>query len=694
MNVETAPTGSLNQAIAHARQLLHRQPALAEAQAREILKAVPDQADAQLLLASALRLSGKAESARTVIDPLRQRYPRSAAVWLEWGRIAGRLGKGDIAGRALQRAVDLEPALPGAWLALADHFQAAGDDSAAEQALARHLRHSARDPELMAAADALVANRIPQAERALRERLFKTPTDIAAIRMMAEVAARLGRHEDAEHLLARCLVLVPDFHSARQQFAMMLHRNNKPEAALVQLDTLLRVDPENASARNLKAAVLCRTGDYQTALALYAGLIEQFPDQAKLALSHGHALKTAGRQQDSITAYRHAISIDPGFGEAWWSLANLKTFRFDADDIALMRKQLERTDLAKDQLAQFEFALGKALEDESKFEESFQHYAHGNALRREMVPYQADDASARVRRSKQVFTKAFFESRLGVGDPSPDPIFILGLPRSGSTLIEQILSSHSQVEGTMELPEIISITRSLRERAAAAGLDSYHALLATLPADELAALGALYLDRTRIQRKQGRPLFIDKMPNNFRHIGLIHAILPNAKIIDARRSAMGCCFSGFKQYFARGQNFSYGLEDLGRYYADYVALMAHFDEVLPGRVHRVVYEQMVENTEAEVHALLDYCGLPFEAGCLRFFENDRPVRTASSEQVRKPIYRDGVDHWRHYEPWLEPLKLALGPVLEHYPGVPPCTRKEHDPDTPTTYPGETGDEES
>lgn len=689
-----AATGNLQHALKQAQQLLQTAPTLALAQLDEILRVLPDQPDARLLKVTCLRRLNQLEAARALMDPLRQQFPRSAAVWLEWGLLASRLGKGDAAGRSLQRAADLDPNLPGVWLALADYLSAVDDELGAQRALARHLRHSARDPELLQAADALCANRIPEAEQRLRQRLYRTPTDVSAIRMMAEVAGRLGRNEDAIHLLRRSLELAPDFHTARQQLATVLHRNNHPEAALAEIDQLLKIDPGQASIRNLKAAVLCRTGDYDTALAIYADLLTQFPQQARLALSYGHALKTAGRQADSIAAYRQAIAADPGFGEAYWSLANLKTFRFSDADVAAMEAQLTRNDLPADQRSQFEFALGKAFEDRSEYERSFAHYARGNQLRREIVPYRPADASARVRRSRQVFTQACFAERQGFGHPAPDPIFVLGLPRSGSTLIEQILSSHSQVEGTMELPEIISITKTLRERAEAKGLDSYHRLLTELPNDELQALGQFYLDRTRIQRKQGRPLFIDKMPNNFFHIGLIHLILPNAKIIDARRHPLACCFSGFKQYFARGQNFSYGLTDLGLYYRDYVELMAHFDAVLPGRVHRVIYEDMVADTENQVRALLDYCGLPFEDACLRFYENNRPVRTASSEQVRKPIYKDGVDQWRHFEPWLGPLKLALGPVLEHYPQVPSFETGEGDPDNATSYPGETGYEET
>ncbi|MBP7625334.1 MAG: sulfotransferase [Xanthomonadales bacterium] len=663
-------TDDLRVALTHARSLLSQSPALAAEQAREILRVVPGQSDAELLLAGALRRIGDLDHARALLHPLRQKYPRSAPIWLEWGELCACAGEDEIAARALKRAVDLDPGLVRGWLALADHCSATEDARGAAVAYAQFLRHSTRDPELLRAAEALCANQIPDAEHLLRVRLYKAPTDVAAIRMLAEVAARLGRHDDAEHLLARCLELSPQFAAARQQYAMLLHRNNKPQLALAQIDWLQREDPGNASVSNLKAAVLCRTGDYGPAIDIYRDLVRQFPNQAKLFLSYGHALKTAGRGDEAIAAYRRCIAIEPGFGEAYWSLANLKTFRFDSNDVATMRTQLRCDDLPQEQRAQFEFALGKATEDDEAYAESFAHYAQGNALRRDMIPYDPADARVRVQRSKALFAANFFAERVGWGAEQPDPIFVVGLPRSGSTLIEQILSSHSAVEGTMELPEIISITRELREESIGSGRGSYHDALERKSADEIRALGLAYLGRTRIQRKQDMPFFIDKMPNNFFHVGLIHLILPNAKIIDARRHPLACCFSGFKQYFARGQNFSYGLEDLGHYYRDYVELMAHFDAVLPGRVHRVIYERMVDDTESEVRRLLDYCGLAFEDRCLRFFENNRPVRTASSEQVRRPIYREGIDHWRHFEPWLGPLKTVLGDVLEHYPDPP------------------------
>ncbi len=668
------PTGDLQAALRHARELLVQTPNLAAEQAREILRVVPMQADAELVLASALRRIGDLEAARALLHPLRQHHPRSAPVWLEWGELCARAGEEAAAARALRRAVELEPTLVRGWLALADHCQATEDARGAAEAYAQYLRHSTRDPGLMKAADALCANRIPEAERLLRARLYHAPTDVAAIRMMAEVAARFGRYGDAEHLLGRCLELSPAFFAARQQYAMLLHRNNKPELALREVAVLLREDPANAGVRNLQAAVLCRTGDYLPAIEIYRELIAQFPNQARLMLSFGHALKTAGQRDEAIAAYRRCATIEPGFGEAFWSLANLKTFRFDPTDIDAMRAQLERDDLAQDQRAQFEFALGKALEDAADYAAAFAHYTQGNELRRDAIPYEADDASIRVHRATMTYTSRFYADRAGWGGAAPDPIFVVGLPRSGSTLIEQILSSHSHVEGTMELPEIISITREMRMQSTSGNGRNYHDVLADKSADEIRALGEAYIARTRIQRKTSAPFFIDKMPNNFFHVGLIHLILPNAKIIDARRHPLACCFSGFKQYFARGQNFSYGLEDLGRYYRDYVELMAHFDAVLPGRVHRVIYERMVDDTEHEVRKLLDYCGLPFEDGCLRFFENERPVRTASSEQVRRPIYREGVDHWRHFEPWLAPLKAVLGDVLAHYPDPPAAMR--------------------
>ncbi|HSR65943.1 MAG TPA: sulfotransferase [Xanthomonadaceae bacterium] len=639
------PAASLEVALAHAQRLLASDPALAAEQACEILRVVPGQPVAQRLLAAAHVLRGDVDGALAILQPLAQQHPQWARVQLDLGLALGRARRGAEALAALQRAVALDPKLPGAWRALGDHLAGAGDTAGADAAYAAHVRHSPADPALLAAAHALAEGRIPEAEAQLRALLRRAPTDVAAIRMLAEVAAR-------------------------QQHALVLNRGNRHAEALAEVEALLAIEPANPGYRNLKAVILGRIGDYPRAIALYDQLLAEYPAHAQLSMSYGHALKTAGDTPRAVEAYRRSIALDPACGEAYWSLANLKTFRFDDDDVAAMRAQLARADLADDARLHFEFALGKAGEDAGEHAQSFAHYARGNALRRAQLPYDADDNHARVERARRTYTRDFLAARAGWGAQARDPIFIVGLPRAGSTLLEQILSSHSQVEGTMELPEVIALTRELRRAGGVPQSTSYHDVLAGLDAAAVRGLGERYLERTRIQRHGGAPLFIDKMPNNFAHVGLIHLALPNARIIDARRHPLACCFSAFKQHFARGQAFSYGLADLGRYYRDYVALMAHFDAVLPGRVHRVTYERLVEDTEAEVRRLLGYCGLPFEDACLRFHENPRAVRTASSEQVRRPIYRDGVDHWRRFEPWLAPLKEALGPVLDAYPEAP------------------------
>ncbi len=488
--------------------------------------------------------------------------------------------------------------------------------------------------------------------------------------MLAEIAGRIGRYDDAEPLLARCLELAPGFDAARHNHALVLYRQNRPSEAIVQVDRLLAAEPGHPAYRSLKAAALAQIGEYDAAIEGYRGVLQDYPVQPKGWMSLGHALKTVGRTDESIAAYRRSLALQPGLGESWWSLANLKTLRFTGADIAVMEGQLRRQDLADDDRLHLHFALGKALEDAGRHAGSFEHYRQGNALRRASLAYDAAETSAHVARSKALFTPAFFAARAGWGADAPDPIFVVGLPRSGSTLVEQILSSHTEVEGTMELPDIASIARRLGGERRPGEDPAYPGVLGELGAGELLALGEEYLERTRVQRKSGRPLFIDKMPNNFAHLGLIRLILPRAKVIDVRRHPLACGFSGFKQHFARGQGFTYDLQDMGRYYADYVALMAHFDAVLPGYVHRVVYERLIEHPEVEVRRLLDHCGLEFQPACLRFHETARPVRTASSEQVRQPIFRDALEHWRHFEPWLAALKEALGPVLDCYPAVP------------------------
>lgn len=630
------PAASVNVALAHGLQMLDTAPALAAQQAHEILASAPGHPAGVLLLGLAASAQRQFAQAVEILRPLVQAQAGSAA----------------------------------AWLALADAQFGLGDDAAADAAYMQHVRLSVRTAELMQAADALAQGHLPEAETRLRARLQRQPTDVAAQRMLAELAARLGRNDEAIALLEQVLQRAPSFDAARQNLATVLNRGNRHDEALVEIDHLLTRDPSSQNLQNMRAVVLGKLGDFDAAITTYEGVLAKLPQQWQVWLGYGHALKTANRSNDAITAYRRALAINPSFGGAWWSLANLKTMRFDAADIAAMQAQLQRQELDDDARLHIEFALGKAQEDAGANAEAFTHYARGNALRRQQLPYDAELMHARTQRAIATYTRAFFDARAGSGSAARDPIFVVGMPRAGSTLIEQILSSHPQVEGTMELPAIIAITRELRQRDGNPETTAYHDVLAGLEHSELHALGEDYLRRCQPQRREGKPFFIDKMPNNFAHVGLIHAILPNAKIIDARRHPLACCFSNFKQHFARGQAFSYDLADMGHYYADYVALMAHFDAVLPGRIHRVIYEDMVADTETQVRALLDYCELAFDPRCLRFFENTRAVRTASSEQVRQPIYTDGVAQWKRFEPWLGPLKHALGPVLAHYPQVP------------------------
>jgi tetratricopeptide (TPR) repeat protein len=521
-----------------------------------------------------------------------------------------------------------------------------------------------RNPVLLDAAVALNENRLHDAEPLLRQHLKADPFDVAAIRMMAELAGRIGRLKDAEALLRRAVELAPNFIPARSNLAIVLYRQNRADEAIAELETLSALDPDDVTHDSLKAAAKGRLGDYDEAIELYGSVLDRFPGQPKIWMSYGHLLKTVGQQAESVAAYRRALEISPALGEVWWSLANLKTMRFDDVDIDLMEAGLTRTDISSEDRFHLHFALGKALEDRKDAAASFHHYDEGNRLRAAELESHERNVTRHVEAAKLLFTRAFFKARAGQGCDAADPVFILGLPRAGSTLLEQILSSHSLVEGTMELPDIPHIAGQL------GSIDHWPEKLANASPDDLKRMGETYLERTRIQRKSGKPFFIDKLPNNWLHVGLIHLILPNAKIIDARRHPMACCFSNFKQHFARGQGFTYSLTDIGRYYADYVDYMAHIDCVLPGRVVRMFHEDMVDESEREIRRLLEALGLPFEESCLRFWENDRAVRTASSEQVRRPIFKEGTEQWLMFEPYLDPLKAALGPVLSSYPTVP------------------------
>jgi len=663
MSISNKPdNGDLQTALKNAVGLLAHDPRLAQEQVFEILKAYPDTPKAKRILASAFRLQKMPQKGLDVLAPLYAEFRDSPDFLHEIAQCYGAVGRGDDAVSALRRATTLDPKHAPSWQSLGHQLKVAGDEVGSHKAFERHFELSTRHPELVEAVKLLRDGKLGKAERIVRELLKKYPVDVSAIRILADIGFQVGHLQDASHLLERCLELAPDFHAARHSYAMVLMRRQKPEAALQEADKLLVLEPDNPNFLTLKATILVRIGDHKEALEIYEKVLKNYPNQARAQMSYGHTLKTVGRLDEAIEAYRKCVRLSPEVGEAYWSLANLKTFRFSDDDIGNMRKQVTAEGGDADDQAHLAFALGKALEDGGEYDESFKFYRRGNAIRR--IEHRHNPKINVFESVRQVRTlgKAFFEQRKDWGCQAPDPIFVVGLPRAGSTLLEQILASHSQVEGTSELQDIIGISRQLGNKSRENPAGKYPECLTELTAEQFKELGDSYLETTRIQRNNTL-FFIDKMPNNFRHIGLIHLILPNAKIIDARRHPMGGCFSGYKQLFANGQTFTYGLEDVGKYYRDYVRLMDHWDAVLPGRVHRVLYEEMVADTDTQIRALLDYCGLDFEEQCLRFYETDRAIRTPSSEQVRKPIYKDGLEQWRHFESHLGPLKEALGPEV-------------------------------
>jgi len=667
MNSRAGAESNLEATLSEAAKLLPVQPGVAAEKAAAILSSFPDYAPAKLLLGVAQRKAGQVPAAIATLESLVRAHPDWVPGCYQLGTTLAGVGRTADALSILNRAVRLRPDFGEGWGLIADCLVRLGYPAAADRAYANQLVVSAGGPELSAPAAAFCQDRFSDAESLLRSHVEQRPDDHAALRMLAEVLSQLGRPAEAELLLNRCLELDPGSAAARSSLATALYSMDKTKESLAQVEQLLATDPKNPRYLNLKANVLVSLGQYEQASVVFADLLAGGAVSPRVWIAYGDVLKTVGRQAESVEAYGRAIELAPSLGEAYWSLANLKTYRFVPEEVEAMRRHLAAGSLSDRDRIQFCFALGKALEDAGQYEESFAQYVEGNRLRRYGIKYDPEETSAYVRRSKGLLTEDFFRQRTDWGCPGSGPIFVIGMPRSGSTLVEQILCSHSGVEGTKELTEVTKIARALVEATGTRDPSLYPGVISTLSADDLRSLGENYLEQTRIHRRSGLPHFVDKMPNNWTHVGLIHLMLPQAKIVDVRRHPLACGLSLFKQYFARGQQFSYDLAELGCYYRDYVDLMTHFDEVLPGRVHRVFYEQLVEDTGSEVGRLLEYCGLAYEESCLRFFENERPVPTPSAEQVRQPIFDEALEHWRHYDPWLGPLKEALGPVLETYP---------------------------
>jgi tetratricopeptide (TPR) repeat protein len=663
MSGELADSTELSRAI----EPLDSDPDEAERLIGKALSGEGDDPEAPVQLAAAIRRKGGLETAVALLEHLAAAQPRAWAIQGKIGRTLFALGKSREAARMFDRALELNPDWAEGWRLRGDIHRLARDVDPARAADNQVLRLLSSEPDVRAAAEAMVRGELEAAEQALIAALRASPHSLPTAHLLGQVIWRRLRIRDAERLLGACVRDAPDFEFLRLSYAELLVELGWFEAALEHVDAVLARDPGSLRGRIIKCAALGSLGEHGAACDLKRTVLDEFPDQAPSWIGQGYSLQTLGRYDDAVAAFKTAMALDPTLPGSYLGLASMKVYRFTPEEEAIMQAQRAGTDLDERARAGVCFALGKAREDAQRWEEAFAFYAEGNSGVRAIRPYDAGFLRGRVDRCREVYSSAFFEQRRGWGCPATDPIFIVGMPRSGSTLIEQILASHPAIEGTEELEDLPQIAAFLVGR----DTERYPQAFAETPPEAFAELGQNYLNWTRPMRRLGRPRFIDKAPINFLHVGLIHLLLPNAKIIDARRHPLGCGFAVFREHFVDGWEFSYDLHDIGRYYADYVELMAFYDEVLPGRVHRVHYEDMVDDTEAQVRALLDYVGLPFDPACLKFYENRRAVATPSAEQVRQPIYASAKEHWRNFEPWLGPLKAALGPVLDAYPAPPP-----------------------
>jgi tetratricopeptide (TPR) repeat protein len=642
--------------------------ALAAAQA--LLAQYPRNRDALYLTAINLRQLNRIPEALAVLDDLQRHHPGYSRLYQERGQCYVVMRDAPRAIEAFLQGVNINPALPASWDMLERLYRLSGDLQNAGLA-AEHVATLRNLPvEVIQATSLFSDGELTPAENLIRDFLLRHGNHVEAMRLLARIGLDRGVLDDAELLLEAVLKLAPDYRAARADYSRLLLKRQKHLQARAELEKLLLLEPGNKDYLSGYAAACVGLGDYEPIIKLYRRLLAEAPpvgmEAADLHLWIAHSLKTIGQQPQAIEEYRAAAAARPEFGDAWWSLANLKTYRFSTNEIEQMRAAESAPNTAAVDRYHLCFALGKAFEDRDEFADSWRYYERGNAQKQAETRYLPSITETNTRLQKSVCSAEFFAARRGWGAPDPDPIFIVGLPRAGSTLIEQILASHSQVEGTQELADVQRIVLELRGRATDLDNPRFPGVLAELSAEAFRRFGARYLADTRVYRRLNRPFFIDKMPNNFRYLGLIHLMLPNAKIIDARREPMACCFGNLKQLFSSGQEFSYGVEDITRYYRTYLELMRHWDAVLPGRVLHVQHEDVVDDLESNVRRILDFCGLSFEPGCIEFHKTERSVRTASSEQVRRPIFREGLEQWKNYEPWLGPVREGLGDALLHY----------------------------
>ena len=629
---------------------------------KTILTENPNHIDSLYLAAVSARYLKQFDDSKQYIEHLLLNAPDMGRAYQELGHLNRDMGNEEKAAAHYRQACELNPALLAAWNSLYKYFTNNNNKPAADHALEQINKLKSLPGSLLYIDQILNEGRLGVAEAKCRAFLKENPTHTYAMSLLSEIANRLGYFDDAEFLLEKAVEFKPDDGDLRMKYASILRKKQKFAKTMEQVDILCDMDPENLTYQAQKASEIMQNGDHEAAVVLLDNILEKNPYNFSSLTSKGHAQKTLGKTDLAIESYQSAYQIKPDHGEAFFSLSNLKTYSFSDVELMAMREQVSRVDLSLRDKGYFHFALAQGCEVKGEYEEAFFHLEKGNKIKNDQSQYSIERMDKELQAQIDVCDDSFFNDLGEGGNPTKDPIFILGLPRAGSTLIEQILASHSMIDGTLELPNILSMAQSLRGDDIYGKLGNYPKSMQSLTLEEREAFGQKFIDDTKMHRKEA-PFFTDKMPNNFRHIGLIHLIMPNAKIIDARRYPLDCCFSMFKQLFAQGQEFSYGLAEAGSYYRSYVKLMDHWEQVLPGKILRVNNEDVINDLEGQVIRILNYLELPFEKSCISFHETKRSVRTASSEQVRKPVNKEGMERWKPYSKNLKPLVESLGKDL-------------------------------
>ena len=618
----------------------------------------PNNIDALYLSAVSCRYLKKVKEANDFLERLLIIAPDMARAYQELGHLNKSINNDEKAINSYRQACELNPALVASWQGLNDYFIKQGNKPASNHALEQINKYKSLPPSLLYIDQIMNEGRLGIAEKRCREFLKKNPTHTYAMSQLAEIANRLGYFDDAETLLNKAVEFKPNDGELRMKYAMVLRKKQKFAETMKQVNILCEQFPNNIAYQAQRGSELMQNGEHERAVDLFNSLLEKNPYNFSSLTSRGHAQKTLGKTNEAIESYKAAYGIKPDHGEAFFSLSNLKTYSFTDSEIEKIDSQLNRIDLSLKEKVYFHFALSQALESKGEFNEAFYHLNRGNEIKRDQSKYSIERMNDELQAQIDVCNEDFFKNLGEGGCNTKDPIFILGLPRAGSTLIEQILASHSMIDGTLELPNILSLAQSLRGEDIYGKAGKYPKIMSNFTSGQRVDMGNKFIDETMMHR-DGAPMFTDKMPNNFRHIGLIHLIMPNAKIIDARRYPLDCCFSMFKQLFAQGQEFSYGLKEAGSYYNSYVKLMNHWDKVLPGKVLRVNNEDVIDDLEGQVKRILNFIEIPFEESCVSFYKTERSVRTASSEQVRQPINRKGMGRWKPYAKHLKPLVESI-----------------------------------